>query len=71
MKSEAPAACSGGLDFERGSRNRVDQRGDVVVDGVIEDDALLGYVSDAFSQLSLAELVVGGSADGEFARRWV
>ena len=41
--------------------------GDVVVDGVVEDDVLLGYVAYAFSQLSLTELVVGDSTHGDFA----
>ena len=65
MKSEAPAALAAAVDFGAGV-GIGGPEGDVVVDGVVEDDALLGYVSDAFSQLALVDLVVGDSADGDF-----
>ena len=57
----------GGLDFGAGV-GFGGPEGDVVVDCVVEDDALLGYVADAFSQLALVDHVVGDSADGDFPR---
>ena len=60
-----PGSPCGGPDFVTGvgvGRPECD----VVVDGVVEDDAFLGYVSDAFSQLALVDLIVGDSTDGDF-----
>ncbi len=65
MNSDALGGAGGGADSLAGLVGR--PQADVVVDAVVEYDALLGDVADAFSQPALAYPVVWDSADGDFA----